>query len=200
MEPLRGGTLAGNIPNEAKKIYDNAPVKRTPADWALRWILNHPEITMVLSGMNNDEHINENIRIATDVSPNSLTENDFFIIDNFKKAYLKSMVVGCTGCAYCMPCPVGINIPSALLNLNNYHMSSKLEPKIIHMLNAGVQAKDGKPHWTNSCVNCGECEKICPQGLKICEAFKHVQKDLEGSGVKTLAKILRGIMNRRKKS
>lgn len=200
MEPLRGGTLAGNIPNEAKKIYDNAPVKRTPADWALRWILNHPEITMVLSGMNNDEHINENIRITSEVSPNSLTENDLSIIDNFKKTYLKSMVVGCTGCAYCMPCPVGINIPSALLNLNTYHMSSKLEPKIMHMLSAGVQTKDGKPHWTNSCIKCGQCEKICPQGLKICETFKHVQKDLEGYGVKTLAKILRGIMNRRKKS
>jgi predicted aldo/keto reductase-like oxidoreductase len=198
MEPLRGGSLAKQIPGEAQKIYDNAPIKRSPADWALRWIWNHPEITVLLSGMNDETQIDENLKIASEAFPDSLTDNELTVIDNFRKTYLNSMQVGCTGCAYCMPCPEGINIPSAFLNLNSYHISSKFEAKIMHMLSAGVQTKDGKPHWTNTCINCGQCEKKCPQALKIREAFKLVQRDLERPSTKLLAKIARGFMNRRR--
>jgi predicted aldo/keto reductase-like oxidoreductase len=198
MEPLRGGALAGKIPGEAQKIYDGAQVKRSPADWALRWVWNYPEITVVLSGMNDEDNIKENIRAASDATPNSLTDNELAIIDNFRKAYLKSMQVGCTGCAYCMPCPAGINIPSSFLNLNNYHMSSKLEPRMMHMLNSCIKTKDGRPHWTNTCLNCGQCEKKCPQGIEIRKAFKLVRKDLEGPITKAVANIGRIFMNRRK--
>jgi len=199
MEPLRGGTLARKIPGEAQKIYDSAPVKRTPAEWALRWVWNHPEITMLLSGMNDEYHINENIKIASESYPDSLSEEDLSILKNIKSAYLSAMKVGCTGCGYCMPCPAGINIPSAFLNLNNYHMFSKNEARLFHMLNAGVQTKDGKPHWTKSCLHCRECEKICPQGIKICDSFSLVQKHLEGTGVKVLSKIFRSFVNRNSK-
>ena len=195
MEPLRGGSLANQIPNEAQKIYDNAPEKRNPADWALRWIWNYPEIAVVLSGMNDEKQIDENIKTASEALPDSLTPNELTVIDNFRKAYLQSLQIGCTGCAYCMPCPAGINIPSAFLNLNN--ISSKFEAKIMHMLTAGVQTRDGKPHWTNACTNCGQCEKKCPQALKIREAFRLVQKDFEKPGIKALAMILRVFMNRR---
>jgi predicted aldo/keto reductase-like oxidoreductase len=195
MEPLRGGSLANQIPNEAQKIYDNAPEKRNPADWALRWIWNYPEIAVVLSGMNDEKQIDENIKTASEALPDSLTPNELTVIDNFRKAYLQSLQIGCTGCAYCMPCPAGINIPSAFLNLNN--ISSKFEAKIMHMLTAGVQTRDGKPHWTNACTNCGQCEKKCPQTLKIREAFRLVQKDFEKPGIKALSTILRVFMNRR---
>ena len=196
MEPLRGGSLASKIPGEAQRIYDSAPVKRTPAEWALRWVWNHPEVTMVLSGMNNEKHIDENIRIASEALPNTLSDTELTVIDNFKKSYLKTMQIECTGCAYCMPCSVGINIPNAFLYLNNYHMSSKFEARLLHMLNAGIHVKGGKPHWTKTCSNCAQCEKICPQGIKIREAFKHVQKDLEGPLIRAIAKIFRVFMNR----
>jgi predicted aldo/keto reductase-like oxidoreductase len=198
MEPLRGGALARKLPKEAQKIYDGAPVKRSPADWALRWIWDHPEITVVLSGMNDEDNIEENIKIASEAFPDSLNDDALTIIDNFRNAFIKSMRVGCTGCAYCMPCPAGIDIPSAFLNLNTYHMSSKLEPWMMHILNACINTKDGKPHWTNICLNCGQCEKKCPQGIKIREAFKLVQKDLEGLGTRAIAKIAKIVMNRRK--
>jgi predicted aldo/keto reductase-like oxidoreductase len=198
MEPLRGGALAGKIPIEAQKIYDSASKKRSPADWALRWIWDHPEITVVLSGMNDENNINENIKIASESLPGRLTDNEMTVIDNFRKAYLKSMQVGCTGCAYCMPCPAGINIPSAFLNLNNYHMTSKLEPRMIHALNSCINTKDGKPHWTTTCLNCGQCEKKCPQKIEIRKAFKHVQKDLEGPISRVLANIAKAVTNRRK--
>ena len=199
MEPLRGGSLTLKIPGEAQKIYDNASVKRSPADWALRWILNHPEITMIVSGMNDDKHIEENIKITSETFPDKLTDDELAVINNFRSTYLKSMQVGCTGCSYCMPCPVGINIAAAFMYLNNYRMSfARLEAKITYALHAGVLPKDGKPHWTNVCTNCGQCEKKCPQGIKIRDAFKFVQKDLEGRCTKTLAMIARSIMNRRK--
>jgi predicted aldo/keto reductase-like oxidoreductase len=198
MEPLRGGALARQAPKEAQKIYDGAPVKRSPADWALRWVWDHPEITVVLSGMNNEDNIRENISIAQDALPNSLSESEISVIDNFRKIYLRSMRVGCTGCAYCMPCPTGINIPSAFLNLNSYAMGVKLEARMMQAINACIQTKDGKPHWTKACLNCGQCEKKCPQGIKIRETFKLVQKDLEGPGIRLLANIARGVMNRRK--
>ena len=198
MEPLRGGSLTEKLPEEARKVYDNAPVKRSPADWALRWVWNHPEITLLLSGMNNEDQIRENIKTASEITPNSLSENELAVIGNFKNAYLKSMQVGCTGCSYCMPCPAGINIPSALSNLNHFHISSRLESRIMYMLNSGIQTKDGKAHWTNSCINCGQCEKQCPQNIKIRDTFKHVQKDLERPGFKALAKIARFFMSNKK--
>ena len=196
MEPLRGGSLASKIPGEAQRIYDSAPVKRTPAEWALRWVWNHPEVTMVLSGMNNEKHIDENIKIASEALPNSLSDTELIVIGNFKESYLHSLQVKCTGCSYCMPCPADINIPNAFLYLNNYHMSSKIEALVLYILNAGIHVKDGKPHWTKNCINCGKCEKICPQGIKIREVFKHVQKDLEGPIMRAMAKIFRVFINR----
>lgn len=198
MEPLRGGSLVGKIPNEVQKLYNSAPVKKSPADWALRWIWNHSEITVVLSGMNNEENIRENIKIASEAFPDSLSDTEMGIIENVRKTYQDIMQVGCTGCAYCMPCPAGINIPGAFKNLNNYHMFSKFEARVYHMGYAGVRTEDGKPHWTSTCLNCGQCEKKCPQGIKIREEFKHVQRDLEGAGIKATANIARRIMNREK--
>lgn len=200
MEPLRGGSLVGKIPEEVQKVYDRAPIKRSPAEWALRWVWNHPAVTVVLSGMNRDEHIRENIRIASEALPDSLTDREKTIIGNVRNKYRNLMQVGCTGCAYCMPCPAGINIPSAFKNLNNYHMFSKFASRMYHMRYAGIQTEDGKPHWTSSCLDCGKCEKACPQGIKIREEFSHVQKDLEGPVVKTIASIGRVLMNRRGKN
>ncbi len=197
MEPLRGGALAGKIPNDVKKIYDSAPIKRSPADWALRWVWNHPEVTVVLSGMNNEENIRENIKTASESFPNSMSQSEMNVIENVRKAY--SMQVGCTGCAYCMPCPAGIDIPDAFKSLNNYHLFSKTGARMNHMSNAGIRTEDGKPHWTSACQNCGQCEKKCPQGIKVRGVFKHVQKDLEGTGTRAVAGIARRMSGGRKR-
>ncbi len=199
MEPLRGGALVGKIPKEIKKIYDEALIKRSAADWAFRWIYNHPAVTLVLSGMNNEEHIKENIKVATESLPNSLTEEEISIINKARDKYYELMQVGCTGCAYCMPCPAGIDIPGAFKHLNSYHMFGKLESKMLHMAFAGIMTDDGKPHWTNSCMDCGKCEKACPQNIEIRKEFKKVQKNLEGFGIKALAKVSRPIISRNKK-
>ncbi len=199
MEPLRGGSLVGKIPKDVQTLYDKAPTQRSSVDWALRWIWNHPAVTLLLSGMNREEHIKENIKIASESYPNALTKDENHLINEVRNTYQRLMQVGCTGCAYCMPCPAGIDIPLAFKNLNNYHMFSKFGSKLEHMIFAGIQTQDGKPHWTSACINCGKCEKACPQNIKIREVFKQVQKDLEGPGVKTIARVANRIAHRGKK-
>ncbi len=200
MEPLRGGSLVGKIPKEVQKIYNEAPIKRSPADWALRWIWNNPAVTLVLSGMNEDAHIEENIRVASETLPGSLSDIELDIITRVRDTYSKLLQIGCTGCSYCLPCPAGINIPAAFKNLNNYHMFGKLEASIYHANYLGIQSEDGKPHWTTSCINCGRCEKACPQHLQIRHTFKQVHKDLEGPFVKAIAWAGRLFFHKQKKS
>lgn len=197
MEPLRGGSLVGKIPGEVQEIYDSAEIKRSPADWALRWIWNHPAVTMILSGMNNDDHIKENLQIAEESLPEGMSEDDVRIINRVRDKYNELLQVGCTGCAYCMPCPVGIDIPAAFKNLNNYHMFSKFESRMYHMAYMGVQTSDGKAHWTSTCINCGKCETKCPQNIPVRKSFKQVQKDLEGPGIKAVASVARLFMGRK---
>ncbi|MBI9013734.1 MAG: aldo/keto reductase [Clostridiales bacterium] len=196
MEPLRGGSLVGKIPLEVQKVYDESPIKRSPAEWALRWVWNHPAVTVVLSGMNVDEHIDENIKIASDALPGGLSDEDLSVISDVRDAYNKLLQVGCTGCAYCMPCPAGIDIPAAFKNLNNYYMFSKTRAKIFHAVYLGVQTEDGKAHFTDVCIDCGQCEDKCPQHIEVRQVFKQVQTDLEGPLIKGIATLGRVVLNR----
>ncbi len=111
MEPIRGGNLAGQIPDEIKKIWDESPRKRSPAEWALRWVWNHPEVTVVLSGMNDESHIDENLQIAGEAFPDSLTPSELAVISRVRDSYQRLMKINCTGCGYCMPCPSGSRYP-----------------------------------------------------------------------------------------
>lgn len=194
MEPLRGGALVGKMPKSVQAVYDSAPIKRNPADWALSWIYDHPEVTLVLSGMNDDKHIEENLKIASNAQPGMLSNVERQIIAKAREAFNTELTITCTGCKYCMPCPQGINIPSALKNLNNYHMFSKREARMYQMGYAGVQTADGKPHWAGSCTDCGACEKKCPQHLPIRDALKQVSREMEGTGTKMMATVMRRFM------
>lgn len=189
MEPLRGGSLVGKIPKEIQKIYDEAPIKRSAADWAFRWIYNNPAISLVLSGMNDDEHIKENIKIASNATPNGMSKEELAIINRARDKYLDIMQVGCTGCAYCMPCPAGINIPACFKGLNNYYMFGKGGAKFNHMLYQGIKTDDGKAHWSSACIDCGKCEEACPQNLEIRKDLKKVQKDLETPFIRAVASV-----------
>jgi len=185
MEPLRGGTLVNNIPKEIKKIWDSAPVRRTPADWALRWLWNNPDIQVVLSGMSSPEQVDENVRSAEDSLPGSLSPEELGIIQKVKDKYHELLRVRCTGCRYCMPCPAGIDIPYAFQALNSYYLTRKKIGVKVHYMNSIVGRKN-QP-WTSACLNCGNCESKCPQQIRIREEFKKVRKVLEGADVKFLA-------------
>ncbi len=84
---------------------------------ALVW--NHPEVTVVLSGMNEEAHIEENLRVAENRVAGSLTEADLAVLEQARQTYRRLMKVDCTGCRYCMPCPAGVNIPECFAFYNN---------------------------------------------------------------------------------
>lgn len=199
MEPLRGGSLVNKMPTSVKQIYDSSGFQRSAADWALRWVWNNPNVQVVLSGMNEDEHIDENIRVASEVEADSMTTEELAVIGRVRDTYMEIMQVGCTGCSYCMPCPAGINIPAAFSNLNEYHMYSKSGARIHHAMHLGLDNPDGKPHWTSACIDCGACEEKCPQNIPVRQVFRQVQKELEGPSTKSITFLAGVILGRRRK-
>ena len=181
MEPLRGGNLTKNVPPAVKKIWDEAPVKRTAAEWALRWIWNHPGVTVVLSGMNDEAHIRENLKVADKAYPNSLTGNELELVKRVEGKYRELMKVGCTGCRYCMPCPSGVNIPLCFETYNNLYMADDPNgEKFMYAARLGGALGLGTPEFASQCVQCGECREKCPQHIDIPAVLECVVKDLEG--------------------
>lgn len=178
MEPLRGGLLANNLPKEVKRTYSLAKTKRSPAEWSLRWVWNHPEVTVVLSGMNDEKQIEENIAICETALPKSLTRYDLSIIRKATIFYRKVMKIPCTACAYCMPCPNGINIPFNFELMNMYNLGVKNQS--LQMYNALLKNPINNNRSDASlCKTCGLCEKKCPQHIKISNELKSVQATLD---------------------
>ncbi|MGA2122099.1 MAG: aldo/keto reductase [Methanoregula sp.] len=183
MEPLRGGNLTRNVPPAVRTIWDQAPVKRTPAEWALRWVWNHPEVTVVLSGMNDEMHIRENLKVADRAYPNSLTEAEQQLVKRVENKYRELMKVGCTGCRYCMPCPSGVNIPLCFEEYNNLYMADNPDgEKFMYAARLGGAVALGTPEFASLCVQCGECREKCPQHIDVPVVLESVVEELEGPG------------------
>ncbi|WP_026486453.1 aldo/keto reductase [Caldanaerobius polysaccharolyticus] len=167
MEPIRGGRLANNPPEPIKELWNTAKVKRSPAEWALQWLWNQPEVTVVLSGMSTLEQVKENIESASRSGVNSLTEEELQLIEKVRNRYKELSPVACTGCNYCMPCPNGVNIPRNFTIYNEAHMYNIFEGSK-RDYNGLKEAK------ASNCVGCGNCESVCPQHLPIIDLLKDV--------------------------
>jgi predicted aldo/keto reductase-like oxidoreductase len=192
MEPLRGGNLTKNVPKAVKKIWDEAPTKRSPAEWALRWVWNHPEVTVILSGMNEESHIEENLRIAEQAYPNSLTEEELQLVKKVENKYRELMKVGCTSCQYCMPCPAGVNIPLCFEHYNNLALVDNPEgEKFMYAARLGGAVALGEPEFASLCVQCGQCLEKCPQHIDIPIVLESVVKELEGADLEQRAAMAR---------
>jgi predicted aldo/keto reductase-like oxidoreductase len=185
MEPLRGGNLGLPEPPPAiGAIWDRAETERTPVEWALRWIWNHPEVTLVLSGMNEDAHIEENLRIADQAAADSLTPEECELVDQAAAAYKKLMKVDCTGCGYCLPCPEAVMIPAIFEVYNKMHLfGRKEEAKFIYAVRMCGVISGAKPGFASECVQCGECLEKCPQSIPIPDILEDVVVELEGPGM-----------------
>jgi len=190
MEPLRGGMLAGKLPAEIQQIYARAPVQRSAAAWALRWVWNHPEVTVVLSGMNDEKHVAENIEVCRTAFPGAMSEAELATIAEVAASYRRHVKVGCTGCAYCMPCPSGVNIPMCFSLYNDYHMgTSSLLTR--GMYGAMLMGGMGVRADASLCRDCGKCAKACPQKIAIPSELKNVNSTLGGLRTKILMPIVR---------
>jgi predicted aldo/keto reductase-like oxidoreductase len=173
MEPLRGGNIV-NLPQEAKDMIDQADVKRTPAEWGLRWVWNRPEVSVVLSGMTTMDQVTENIKVAQEAEVNSLTWKELQIIEQIKNLFEQRIKVNCTGCSYCMPCPAGINIPGCFSTYNDHWVfDATTAAKKMYEIRSKLSAPASK------CVECGKCESHCPQGIPIREELKNVKELFE---------------------
>ena len=174
MEPLRGGTLVRNVPPEIQEIWDESPVKRDPVSWALKYLWDHEEIDVVLSGMNSCNDLKQNLDIASEGYPNTLMPEEKEIIREVQFEYKLRKEVDCTQCGYCVPCPSGVDIPANLLQLNNAYMFQDIENA---QMNYYMVIKEEER--AANCTECGECEKICPQMVPIQKALKDVRKKFE---------------------
>jgi uncharacterized protein len=191
MEPLRGGMLAGNLPKDVEAIYENAGKDRSAASWALRWVWDHPEVTVVLSGMNDENHIAENVRTCEDALPGKMSDDEKDVIARVASCYQRLMKVGCTGCAYCMPCPAGVNIPQCFSLYNTYYMGgSRLIVRGMYGLSL-MGVFTGQRADASRCRECGKCQKSCPQKIPIMQELKSVNRTLGGLRTKMLMPVVR---------
>jgi len=197
MEPLRGGNLSNKVPNQVQQLWDRAEVKRSPAEWALKWIWNHKEVTCILSGMNRDEHIRENINIANTTEPNSLTKEEVKLVEKVRDKYKELMKVPCTACGYCMPCPSGVNIPECFSKYNDIYMFNKMSARLMYILILG--GNGGKLAKASQCTNCGKCEKHCPQHIQIRQELKNVSSEFDDFFGKIFNWVVKKVMRQGRK-
>ena len=172
MEGLLGGRLA-KAPSNVQALYDAFPVRRSPVEWGFRWLCNHPEVTVVLSGCNEAEQIDENLRIFDTVESGIMSEDELKLMDNVRAAYLSRTKIGCTGCRYCMPCPNGVNIPGIFSVWNNVSLY-ETDPKD----NWELKNIKSKGNGADNCIGCGACESACPQHLSIIDGLQRAWKEL----------------------
>lgn len=172
MEPLRGGKLAKNVPSDVKAVFDATGIDRTPAAWALRWLWNFPEVSVVLSGMGSMEEVKENIESAADARPGSLTEDELATIEKAREIYNRRIKVSCTECEYCQPCPNDVAIPRIFRLYNELSMYETNDAK--HSYQGLVKDKKDAAN----CIECGQCESVCPQHIPIIETLKEADKAL----------------------
>ena len=191
MEPLRGGKLVNRLPDAAKKIFEEYKIKRTPAQWAFRWLWNQPEITVVLSGMNSDEMVRDNIQTASTVEVGELGEDEEQMLKQVVAAINAKMKVGCTGCGYCMPCPKGVDIPGTFAAYNRRYAEGKFWSFVDYVMCTTLRKNSTA---ASNCVGCGKCEKHCPQHIEIRKNLKDAQKELETPLYKVVRKVVKGFM------
>lgn len=175
MEPLRGGRLA-NLPEQAMRIMEEYPVKHTPVQWALRWLWNQPEVTCVLSGMNSVEMVEDNINTASTIEVGEMGEKEEQMLQEVVAAINAKMKVGCTGCGYCMPCPKNVDIPGTFASYNRIYTEGKRQARMDYLMCTAMRKT---PSSASNCIECGKCEKHCPQQIAIREELKNAKKYLE---------------------
>ncbi len=191
MVPLRGGKLVNMLPKEAKEVIAENKRGYTAAEWSFRWLYDQPEIMCVLSGMNSEEMVRENIKIASDAAEGSFTDEDREAIDKIRSAIKLHEKVGCTGCRYCMPCPAGVDIPQMFYyyNLAGIEKLSKARKEVAMVMGVKVN-----PGFADKCIKCGKCEQHCPQHINIREMLGKAEKELRPPLYRFGTNVLRRIM------
>ena len=187
MEPLRGGKLVNMLPESAKKIMADHPVQHSPAQWAFRWLWDQPEVTVVLSGMNTQQMVLDNVKTASQTRVGELTEADHAMLRDVVAAINEKMKVGCTGCGYCMPCPRNVDIPGTFAAWNRCYTENPFMGMREYLMGTALRRTSA---GASNCIGCGKCERHCPQNIPIREMLKASARDLENPGYKAVSKAI----------
>jgi predicted aldo/keto reductase-like oxidoreductase len=190
MEPLLGGRLATGLPKQAVEVFKKYNPNLTPADWAFWWLWNQPEVTVVLSGMNSTQIMENNLRSVNNFKP--LTEKELAVYVDVVELFRKSYKINCTGCNYCLPCPKGINIPACLSVYNTSYLHGYIQGLLNYITTTAAVSE--KPNSPGLCNDCDKCEKICPQNIPIRKELKRVLRRFEPLPVRLVFAILRRMM------
>jgi len=173
MEPLRGGGLVEPIPDSVAELWRSAPVERTPAEWALHWVWDHPEVSLLLSGMSDLSQVEQNLASADASGTKRMTQPELDVVAKVREEYRKLIRVSCTKCQYCMPCPQGVGIPHVFRLYNDLSMYGN-EDWIRQQYFEHTPESMRAP----GCIACGTCEEACPQQIKIIEVLREAHDAL----------------------
>jgi len=197
MEPLLGGKLATGLPKDAIKIFQNADANLTPAGWALNWLWNQAEVTTVLSGMSAMNQLEENVRLADAAHIGMLGDTGKSVYANVLESVNRSCKIRCTGCNYCMPCPVGVNIPGCFSAYNMRYSMGYVAGMQQFITSTGFTSE--KSSSPSLCVKCGKCETHCPQKLSIMKELANVKKKMEPWWIRFIGICARAFLGKSRK-
>ncbi|MBQ7703137.1 MAG: aldo/keto reductase [Firmicutes bacterium] len=192
MEPLRGGRLV-KLPKDAAAKLKESGLGWSAAELGLRWLWDQPQVTCVLSGMNSDAMIDENMRIASEVEASGMGDRERAVIDEIVTIIRSKEKVGCTGCRYCMPCPHGVDIPGNFFYYNQMYTDGRISALTDFAKSMGMHKTPG---FADQCVGCGACEKHCPQHINIIEELKRADRVLRPLPVRLGLAVVRKVMGR----
>ncbi len=188
MEPLLGGKLASGLPKKAVELFKSANKDIAPVAWALNWLWNQPEVTVVLSGMGSDKQLAQNLETANTAKVDMLSKSELKIFDSVLEAFNESYKVPCTGCNYCMPCPHNVNIPGCFAAYNMSYATGMFSGTQQYMTTTGI-FDPTKNFGASSCKKCGKCEKHCPQHISIMKSLDDVKKRMEPFWIRWLISL-----------
>lgn len=171
MEPVKGGSLSKLPQDLASRLKEAAP-NSSISSWALRWVASKPNVKVVLSGMSTMEQVLDNLSTFEDFKPLSVAEQG--LIKEIAEEIKVRTMNGCTGCAYCMPCPFGLDIPK---NFRIWNEHAKYGNTEVARKRYFEEMKEEER--SSQCKKCGKCEALCPQHIAIREDLAHMSSDME---------------------
>ena len=192
MEPLRGGELVNKLPAEAVGIFAAENAERSPAEWAHRWVFNHPQILTSLSGMSNMAMLEENIRVASVAGAGNLSAQELEVFERVKAVLKRTDKINCTTCGYCVPaCAMGVDIPACFSCYNEIAVSGKRAAFKKYVMTTSMKTPRSN---AGRCNGCGACEKLCPQQVGIAAELKRVRKKLEPFYYRPAAWVMKRVL------
>jgi predicted aldo/keto reductase-like oxidoreductase len=198
MEPLLGGRLATGLPREAIDVFKKRNHHLSPAAWALNWVWNQEEATLLISGMSDMAQLAENLHTAETARAGMLGEPERAVYREALAVINRACKIRCTGCNYCMPCPRGVNIPGCFSAYNAVYSMGYVAGMHQFITSTGLTSEhSGSP---SRCIRCGKCETHCPQNIPIMRQLRQVERLMEPLWLKFVGVCARAFLGKKRKN